>query len=141
MTTPNQAASAPPAAPGAPNSAGVGSGAAGPLNGSQGARTLEEVLGAHLFTLYPGQIVCDCEWTTEDDHSRAADARMIAAHVAHQATVVRGWLAEQLAGEGLREAVAEAIEEAVPRGIDESEAASAALAAVREHLTGEGSDG
>lgn len=66
-----------------------------------------------------------------------------AAHVAaHLAATVREWLG----GEQVRQAVADAI---CPRHMGDAEAkhaacvkaASAALAAVREHLTGEGSDG
>lgn len=51
--------------------------------------SVEEVLAAHLFTLYPGEIVCDCEWSDRDDKgTRAGDNRMIAAHCAHVAAAL-----------------------------------------------------
>ena len=58
-----------------------------------------EVLAAHLFTIYPGEIACDCDWTAKDDTSRAGDNRMIAAHVAHVAAQVAPLL-DQARAEG-----------------------------------------
>jgi hypothetical protein len=68
---------------------------------------VEDVLAAHIFTLYPGEIACDCEWTNRDDVTREGDRKMIAAHVAHVAAA----LAEAGIG-SLAQARAEALNEA-----------------------------
>lgn len=115
---------------------------------------LAETLAEH-WEDYPAG--CGCGTTVGIATGDVLDhAEFHRAHVAaHLAATVREWLGEQLAGEGLREAVAEAIGDAwlddghglaceyrdAPHDVTSESSAAAALAAVREHLTGEGSDG
>ena len=71
------------------------------------AATLEEVLATHEYALGMKRgSVCTCGFVPDVDPSTLQTQQDY--HRAHVATVVRAWLAERLADEGLREAVRDA---------------------------------
>ena len=100
---------------------------------SENVRTLEDVLREHRF--HKGRALCDCGIELGGTGHRTE------AHRAHVAAEVRAWLAEVLAGEGLREAVARVVSPDAAHPEDRQIAAdfaTAALTTVCEHLTNTG---
>ena len=82
----------------------------------------------------------DCDWRLRQK-ALMSDDHCYELHRAHVAAEVRAWLAEVLAGEGLREAVARVVSPDAAHPEDRQIAAdfaTAALTTVCEHLTNTG---